>query len=220
MHMWVLQEPGGEMILSDKNSKVREYIVNHVKKYYANDVEMLYNLMSQVLLTNNDFRLVKNALNDDLLSVIEEDIGESIEFPLDSIIDDYSLAIYTRIEELDKSHSKLKKTERVGLIADVMSDDTLFEGFCLAFYGDDDELEDITNFFGCLERYLVLLDDEIYIMRKKYMRMIAEYTRAATNLYGVIHIKELESLILEYENTLDDKGYARMNGSYRNTIMY
>ena len=206
--------------MSDKNSETRGHIVNHVKKLYANEVELLYDLMSQILLVNNDFRLVKNAEEDDLLSVIEENTGERIDFPLDSIIEDHSLAIYARIEELDISHAKLKKSERVGLIADVMSDDTLFEGFCLALYGNDDELGEICSHFGCLERYLELLQDEVYIKRKKYMRMITEYTRATTNLYGVIHIKELESLILEYEKTFDDKGYARMDGNYRHTIMY
>lgn len=206
--------------MSDKNPDTREHIVNHVKKLYANEVELLYDLMSKILLANNDFRLVKNAEKDDLLSVLEENIGERIDFPLDSIIEDYSLALYARIEELDNSHAKLKKSERVGLIADVMSDDTLFEGFCLALYGDDDELGEICNHFGCLERYLELLQDGVYIKRKKYMRMITEYTRAATNLYGVIHIQELESLILKYEKTLDNKGYARMDGKYRNTIMY
>ena len=206
--------------MSNKKLEIREHIVNHVKKYYANEVILLYNLMSKILLANNDFRLVKNAENDDLLSVIEKDIGENIDFPLESIIEDHSLAIYTKIDELDNYHGKLKKSERIGLIADVMSDDTLFEGFCLAFYGNDDELGDICNHYGCLERYLELLQDGVYIKRKKYMRMLTEYTVAATNLYGVIHIKELESLILEYEKTLDDKEYARIDGNYRNTIIY
>ena len=188
--------------MSDKNPDTREHIVNHVKKLYANEVELLYDLMSKTLLANNDFRLVKNAEKDDLLSVLEENMGERTDFPLNSIIEDYSLALYARIEELDNSHAKLKKSERVGLIADVMSDDTLFEGFCLALYSDDDELEEMCNHFGCLERYLELLQDGVYIKRKKYMRMITEYTRAATNLYGVIHIQELESLILKYEKTL------------------
>jgi hypothetical protein len=43
----------------------------------------------------------------------------------------------------------------------------------------------------------------VYQKRKIYMRLIADYAKAAVNLYGVIHITELQTLILEYENKFD-----------------
>jgi hypothetical protein len=74
--------------------------------------------------------------------------------------------------------------------------------------------------FGCLERYNELAINEVYQKRKKYMRTIADYTMAAVNLYGVIHVTELQTLIHKYENKFDDKGYNHVDGSYKNTVMF
>jgi hypothetical protein len=52
------------------------------------------------------------------------------------------------------------------------------------------------------------------------MRIIADYAMAAVNLYGVIHVAELLTLILDYENILDDKGYNHVDGYYKNTVMF
>ena len=105
-------------------------------------------------------------------------------------------------------------------MADVLGDDTLFEGFCLTFYDADDVLQHLCENFGCLERYNELAKNEVYQKRKKYMRIIADYAMAAVNIYGVIHVTELQTLILEYENKFDDKGYDHVDGNYKNTVMF
>jgi len=198
----------------------REQIANHIKQYKVQDVKLLYELMVKILLGNNDFRLVKNAGRDDLFPVIEKESGKRIDYPLDTIIEKESLKIFIKIEELEFSETKLKKAQRVELMADVLGDDTLFEGFCLAFYDTDDVLLHLCENFGCLKRYNELAQNEVYQKRKKYMRMIADYAMAAVNLYGVIHVTELQTLILEYENKFDDKGYNHVDGNYKNTVMF
>lgn len=198
----------------------REQIANYIKQYKAHDVKLLYELMVKILLGNNDFRLVENAGRDDLLPVIEKETGKMIDYQLDTIIGKESVKIFRKIEELEFSETKLKKAQRVELMADVLGDDTLFEGFCLTFYDTDDVLLHLCENFGCLERYNELAQNEVYQKRKKYMRIIANYAMAAVNLYGVIHVTELQTLILEYENKFDDKGYNHVDGNYKNTVMF
>lgn len=198
----------------------REQIANHIKKYRAQDVKLLYDLIVKILLGNNDFRLVAKAGGDDLLPVIEKETGKMIDYQLDTIIRNESLEVFEEIEELEYSERKLKKAQRVRLMADVLGDDTLFEGFCLAFYDTDDMLQQLCEDFGCLERYNKLEQDEVYHKRKQYMRIIADYAMAAVNLYGVIHVTELATLVLEYENQFDDMGYSRDDRNYKNTVMF
>jgi len=113
----------------------REQIVNHIKQYKSQDVKLLYELMVKILLGNNDFRLVEKAGMDDLLPVIEKETGKRIGYQLDSIIEKETLKIFRKIEELEFSETKLKKAQRVELVADVLGDDTLFEIDCGAIMG-------------------------------------------------------------------------------------
>ena len=165
----------------------REQIANYIEQYKEQDVKLLYELMVKILLGNNDFRLVEKAGRDDLLPVIEKETGKRIDYQLDTIKGKESVKIFRKIEELEFSETKLKKAQRVGLMADVLGDDTLFEGFCLTFYETDDALLQLCKDFGCQERYNELAQNKVYQKRKKYMRIIADYAIAAINLYGVIH---------------------------------
>jgi len=102
----------------------REQIANHIKQYKAQDVKLLYDLMVKILLGNNDFHLDEKAGRDDLISVIEEETGKKIDYQLDTVIGKESVKIFRQIEELEFSGSKLKKAQRVELMADVLGDDT------------------------------------------------------------------------------------------------
>ncbi|WFR58902.1 SEC-C metal-binding domain-containing protein [Anaerocolumna sp. AGMB13025] len=198
----------------------RDQIANHIKQYKPQHVTLLYELMVRILLGNNDFRLVEKADRDDLFPVIEKETGKTIDYQLDTIIGKEALKTFKKIEELEFSETKLKKAQRVELMADVLGDDTLFEGFCLTFYETDEALLGLCENFGCPERYNELAKNEVYQKRKKYMRLVADYAMAAVNLYGVIHVAELQTLILEYENKFDDKGYNHVDGNYKNTVMF
>lgn len=198
----------------------REQIENYIKKYGAQDVKLLYELMVKILLGNNDFRLVNNHGEESLFPIIEEETGKKIKYQLDTIIGKESVKTFRNIEELEISGAKLKKAQRVNLMADVLSDETLFEGFCLAFHDTDDKLLHLCENYGCLGRYKELVQDRVYKKRKSYIRMIADYAMAAVNLYGIIHITELQHLIFAYENQFNDKGYVRVNGNYKNTVMF
>ena len=196
-------------------------ISKHMQQYRTNDVKMLYELMSKILLGNNDFRLAELVDTDDVRSVIENETGEKIDFPIESVIGKEKLAVWKKIDSIEYNGTKLKKADRVELIADVMSDETLFEGFCLAFYESDEYLENLCGNYGCTEQYYELLKDPVYQKRKKHMRLVSEYARAAVNLYGVIHIAEFLEILKGYEKGLEDfHGYGRETGTYQNTIMF
>lgn len=198
----------------------REQIANYIKQYKAQGVKVLYELMVKILLGNNDFQLVENAGKDDLLPVIERETGKRIDYKLDTIIGKEPAKLFRKIEELELSEIRLKKAQQIELMAEVLGDDTLFEGFCLAFYEADDTLQQLCRDYGCLERYNELAQNKVYQKRKKYMHIIADYAMAAVNLYGVIHVTELVTLIHKYENKFDEKGYNHVDGSYKNTVMF
>ena len=53
------------------------------------------------------------------------------------------------------------------------------------------------------------------------MRMLSDYVLAASHLYGVVSLHDFELLLRHYEKNLDDfDGYAREEGSYKNTILF
>lgn len=198
----------------------KEQIQKHLNTYNAEGIIMLYGLLTKVILGNNDFRIAAYANEDDLRPIIEDETGVKIDFPMESIIGEDSLAIWKKIESYDTTDKKLKKAKRVELIASVLSDDTLFEGFLLAFY-EVDEVGILCADYGCAKRYQQVVNDPVYCKRKKYMQLISTYANAAVNLYGVIHLKELQEIIKGYEHQLNDyTGYARQSGTYQNSVIY
>ena len=201
--------------------EIKAQITKKLQKYKADEIKTLYQLMLRVLSGNDDFRMVQNADTDDLRPVIEGETGEKIDFAMESIISGESLKLWQDIQAEEAEKVKLKKADRIERIASVMSDAALFEGFCLAFYGKDEMLAVLCDEYGCLEAYEALVQDTVYRIRRAYMRMLSDYVLAASHLYGVVSLHDFELLLRYYEKNLDDfDGYAREEGSYKNTILF
>lgn len=201
--------------------EIKAQITKKLQKYKADEIKTLYQLMLRVLSGNDDFRMVQNADTDDLRPVIEGETGEKIDFAMESIISGGSLKLWQDIQAEEEEKVKLKKADRIERIASVMSDAALFEGFCLAFYGKDEMLAVLCDEYGCLEAYEALVQDTVYRKRRAYMRMLSDYVLAASHLYGVVSLHDFELLLRHYEKNLDDfDGYAREEGSYKNTILF
>ena len=201
--------------------EIKAQITKKLQKYKADEIKTLYQLMLRVLSGNDDFRMVQNADTDDLRPVIEGETGEKIDFAMESIILGESLKLWQDIQAEEAEKVKLKKADRIERIASVMSDAALFEGFCLAFYGKDEMLAVLCDEYGCLEAYEALVQDTVYRKRRAYMRMLSDYVLAASHLYGVVSLHDFELLLRHYEKNLDDfDGYAREEGSYKNTILF
>ena len=201
--------------------EIKAQITKKLQKYKADEIKTLYQLMLRVLSGNDDFRMVQNADTDDLRPVIEGETGEKIDFAMESIISGESLKLWQDIQAEEAEKVKLKKADRIERIASVMSDAALFEGFCLAFYGKDEMLAVLCDEYGCLEAYEALVQDTVYRKRRAYMRMLSDYVLAASHLYGVVSLHDFELLLRYYEKNLDDfDGYAREEGSYKNTILF
>jgi len=176
---------------------------------------------SHVLLSNEDFRIVKYRNVDDICPVIEEETGQKIDFPVAQMMKEDSMSVITTMDLIDYEKRKLKKMDRMELLADVFSREDLLEGFCLAFDESDETISKFCEEAGCASDYEKLSRDPVYQKRKAYMRMVTEYTKAAVNYYGVLHLAELNRLIGFYEgNQKDYKGFSRTSGSYDNTIIF
>ena len=201
--------------------KIKAQITKRLQKYKADEIKTLYQLMLRVLSGNDDFRMVQNADTDDLRPVIEGETGEKVDFAMESVISGESLKLWQDIQNEEAEKVKLKKADRIERIASVMSDETLFEGFCLAFYGKDETLTVLCDEYGCGEAYEALTGDPVYKKRRAYIRMIFDYVLAASHLYGVVTLHDFELLLRHYEKSLDDfDGYTREEGNYGNTILF
>lgn len=201
--------------------EIKAQITKRLQKYKADEIKTLYQLMLRVLSGNDDFRMVQNADTDDLRPVIEGETGEKVDFAMESVISGESLKLWQDIQTEEAEKVKLKKADRIERIASVMSDETLFEGFCLAFYGKDETLTVLCDEYGCGEAYEALTGDPVYKKRRAYIRMIFDYVLAASHLYGVVTLHDFELLLRHYEKSLDDfDGYTREEGNYGNTILF
>ena len=52
--------------------------------------------------------------------------------------------------------------------------------------------------------------------------MIRRYTKASVNLYGIVHVLDVEKILMDYEKNFMEQmdGFERVEGCYRNTVMY
>ena len=205
----------------------REMIAGRLSKYLVKDLRLLFSLFRKIILANGDFRFQElyELKNDDMYEVVAKSSKAEIVPEEYRLLDDDGMRLWLSLNELDHEEeerkTKLKKKEIVNLMADCLAHDALFEGMCLAFYENDVYLESLCNDFRCPEKYDRLSRDLVFRKRRDYYRMIVTYIRAAVNLYGVIHIAELENLIEAYEKHFRKmNGFVRGEGTYRKTIMY
>lgn len=206
--------------------QIREVRKKLIKKQLSNlsaaDVKMYHFLIRKAFLSNQDFRIAADGSWGESREIIEKETGQKILFPVTAIANQELIDLWNVMEQQDFEQKKLKKAECIDQMVTLLSDDTMFEGFCLAFYGEDEELEVLCKEFRCMEQYLALLEDPVYQKRKTYQKMIRRYAKAAVNLYGVIHVVELEMILKKYEKEFMDQaaGFERSTGGYRETVMY
>lgn len=199
----------------------RTQLINYFDEYNDESIQILCSEIISMLLANCDFFMFSDEMDQRIIAEIEEETGGKIHYAPDTIIGEESLAIYNRAREVEDSEQELTRQEQIELIADILSDDTLFEGLCVVFFGNDDLLLEMMQDFGCSERYQVLQGDSVYRKRREYFKAINDCVIASLNLYGVINGEEMVRVI-EHYNSFDKSGigYQRSEGSYRNTIMF
>ena len=123
--------------------------------------------------------------------------------------------------EIDLKETKVTKKRAIELMSDALVNDIIFEGLCTSCFLDEVSLSGLMESVGCANRFALLTEDKVYVERRDYMQSLTEYTLAATNLYGVIHISELIAIMEMYEKWPGSgKGYAKKEGSYKSSIFY
>ncbi|WP_249028806.1 YecA family protein [Tannockella kyphosi] len=199
----------------------KDKIQNCLMKYYAKDIDKLLTIVVQVIEKNCDIReLVQGTKNEFLEIVAEQTSMMFVESQYD-FLDEAALEICRRICEMADNPYKLKKQEKINLIAEALGEDAIFECFCITIGFDDDEIRRLLESYRCQEDYDILAIDKVYMKRKAYVDMIRQYALAAVHLYGVIHVKELESLIRQYEKKIwEEDGYIRLGGKYAHSIVF
>ena len=209
------------MVMSTEEKRKKQ-IKKQLNSMKAAEVKMYHFLLRKTFLSNQDFRMVADGSWKEMTEIIGEETEQRIDFSITDIANQEVADTWNLMEEEDFHQKKLKKAECIEQMVRVLGDDTMFEGFCLAFYGEDEELESLCRAWDCEETYLTLASDPIYQKRKAYQKMIRRYTKAAVNLYGIIHVLDLERILMNYEEDFMEKkdSFERGEGYYRNTLMY
>ena len=207
------------MVTEEKRKKQIKKQLNSMK---AAEVKMYHFLLRKTFLSNQDFRIVADGSWREMIEIIGEESEQKIDFSITDIANQEVADTWNLMEQEDLLQKKLKKAECIEQMAMVLGDDTMFEGFCLAFYGEDEELESLCRAWNCEDTYLTLASDPIYQKRKVYQKMIRCYTNSAINLYGIVHVLDLERILMNYEKDFMEKkdGFERGTGCYRMTLMY
>ena len=184
----------------DTREERKKQIKKHLNSMKAAEVKMYHFLLRKTFLSNQDFRIAADGSWKEMTDIIGEQTKQKIDFPMTEIANKELTDIWNLMEQEDFDQKKLKKAECIEQMLTVLSDDTMFEGFCLAFYGEDEELEMLCRMWNCEETYLALASDPVYQKRKAYQKMIRRYTKASVNLYGIVHVLDVEKILMDYEN--------------------
>ena len=206
----------------DTREERKTQIKKRLNSMKAAEVKMYHFLLRKTFLSNQDFRIAADGSWEEMMDIIGEQTEQKIDFPMTEIVNQELTDIWNLMEQEDFDQKKLKKAECIEQMMEVLSDDTMFEGFCLAFYGEDEDLEMMCRMWNCEDAYLALVADPVYQKRKSYQKMIRRYTKASVNLYGIVHVLDVEKILMDYEKNFMEQmdGFERAEGCYRNTVMY
>ena len=206
-------------------AELRVQMIAHVKaclnQCTPDELKEIYSLVSLDILNNADFCAVREAgMPGGMLSAVEAETGNPVVFDAGCVMNAATRRLFERMDSVAQDHTELPAEEMRGLLAEILCDDTLFEGFCLTFGGDDDLLEQLCDALGCRERLHSLKADPVYQKRKSYLCCLREEAVAAVNLYGVLHVGAFEELVRFYEafpECGDD--FERTAAPYQYTLM-
>ena len=201
--------------------ETQKEIAKTLNAFKAEEIKPVFGLFTQFISGNEDFRLAAVEDEKEGLEIVEQQIGRKPELSLFDELDEEKIQLLAEVMDIELNDKKTTKKRAVEIMSEALSDDVLFEGMCLVAFVDDEELKKICEVWGCSNRYELLTQDEVYKARRAYMLNLCAYTKAAANLYGVLHINELQKILEKFE-TLPDKGdkYRRTEGSYRTTVFY
>ena len=196
-------------------------IQKHLNSYPAEEVKSLFFIFAKFVAINEDFRVIVNEDFDEVKELIHEEVPGRIVFDLESELTREDISLLAEIMEIEIYEKKVTKKKAVELMSRVMANDVLFEGMCMGVSSPNEMLAQMCESFGCANRFALLLEDEVFCRRREYFLKIYGYTKAATNLYGVIFIKELLHLIAAYEQwPAKGDAFVKKSGTYRTTLFY
>lgn len=195
----------------------RQAVMKALGDYTSEGLNEIFAFVADVILNNKDFAISIKGEQYKMLPVIKTMTGRELKL---DILSDEDIDIFGKL--IDATYNEKLNDEKLKeLLVEIIESDALFEGFCLNFYGEDDELEEICNMLGCSGIYEELSEDSVFVQRRKYALKMADYATAAAGYYGALHFNDLIDIIEKYEDL--DAGYdnyQRTEGGYMNTIFF
>lgn len=192
-------------------------VMKALEEYKSERLNEIFSFVADVILNNKDFAISIKGEQYKMLPVIKTMTGRELQL---DILTDEDRDIFGKL--IDAVYNEKLSDEKLKeLLAEIIESPALFEGFCLNFYGEDDELEEICEMLGCRNLYEVLSEDVCFNQRRKYALKMADYATAAAGYYGALHFNDLIEIIDKYEDLeAAYETYQRTEGGYKNTIFF
>lgn len=192
-------------------------VMKALEEYKSERLNEIFSFVADVILNNKDFAISIKGEQYKMLPVIKTMTGRELQL---DILTDEDRDIFGKL--IDAVYNEKLSDEKLKeLLAEIIESPALFEGFCLNFYGEDDELEEICEMLGCRSLYEVLSEDACFNQRRKYALKMADYATAAAGYYGALHFNDLIEIIDKYEDLeAAYETYQRTEGGYKNTIFF
>lgn len=212
-------------------------IRERLKKCYVKDLRNVLGIMVVAIRSNPDFMTAKSAIDEntsgDLVEVVNDDLKKEnlrVDFDIRALLPEKTKELFEKIIEIDsavqlagpnKRIDKMKKDEIVSIMSEVLADPILFEGLCISMPSKLTDLEIMAKAFHCEENFAELASDPVYQKRREFFVRICDYSYAAVNLYGAIHIHDLYDIVWSFEKSWHKRDqYERENGSYAHTLVF
>lgn len=192
-------------------------VMKALEEYKSERLNEIFSFVADVILNNKDFAISIKGEQYKMLPVIKTMTGRELQL---DILTDEDRDIFGKL--IDAVYNEKLSDEKLKeLLAEIIESPALFEGFCLNFYGEDDELEEICEMLGCRSLYEALSEDACFNQRRKYALKMADYATAAAGYYGALHFNDLIEIIDKYEDLeAAYETYQRTEGGYKNTIFF
>ncbi len=119
----------------------RKKIENHLSLIKAAQVKKFHFVLMKAFLSNQDFMIAADGRWEEMAEIVEEESKHKVDFSVTEIANQELIDTWNLLEKQDFENKKLKKAECISQMAAILSDDTMFEGICLAFDMEDDALQ-------------------------------------------------------------------------------
>jgi len=204
-------------------AETKEEITKKLNHFPADQIKVIFQSFAKVIINNTDLKFLSENVRKEMEEAVKEETGKVPLCSLDAELSEEEKALYKELTVYAEGDKKITKKKAIEYLTDIIDNDTFLEAFCLVANLPDNMIAKYFDELGCPNRFELLRQDDVFMKRREYVRLIGRYAHAALNLYGCIHVTDFVDIVRSFEGY--SKGteypeYQKTEGIYKNTVMY